>query len=210
MYRTPPEREPEVQPPRELIYDATDETAGRADGMSALFRHVSLPIIVCMVATWLAGSGVGTAALVGAVVYSVWSWRTRKKRGGAVLRIERNVLSVEIRADRELHDRIRLGDLADVVLDTKTIERVQDGTSAIPGMRLIDSKVGPKVDTCRIVLVGTGGREVLLTKEYLPHMHATEWLGKIRTFLRKHGWEPESEREPKSRDENEGEKQSER
>jgi hypothetical protein len=194
MYRTPAAREPEVRPPRELLYDATDDTAGRADGMTALFRHVSLPILACMVVTWLVGPTTGALMLVVAAAYSAWSWRTRKKRGGALLRVERDVLSVELRGEREHHDRIRLSDLADVVLDTKTIERVVDGTSAIPGMRLIDSRVGPKVDTCRIVLVGTGGREVLLTKDYLPHMHATEWLGKIRTFLRKHGWEPESER----------------
>jgi hypothetical protein len=29
----------------------------------------------------------------------------------------------------------------------------------------------------------------------LPHFEATDWLGRIRVFLRKHGWVPEDERE---------------
>src|SRR5262249_20724692 len=104
---------------------------------------------------------------------------------------------------RELHERFRLSDLANVSLDIKTIERVMDGDSAIPAMRFIDAKVGPKVDTGRIVLVGTNGREVRLTDDFLPHMHCTEWLGKVRAFLRKHGWLPEDEREtPSSRSPN--------
>jgi hypothetical protein len=70
-----------------------------------------------------------------------------------------------------------------------------DGDGAIPAMRFIDAKVGPKVDTARIVLIGASGREVRLTEDYLSHMHATEWMGKIRVFLRKHGWLPEDERE---------------
>jgi hypothetical protein len=193
-YRTPAEREPEPRPPREFFYDAIDETAGRADGMIALVRHFSLPVMASMPVAWLLGQMAGFAALAGAAGYSVWSWRSRKKRGGAVLRVQRDVLAVEILGKHEFHDRLPIPDLADVVLDIKTIERVMEGASAIPAMRLIDPTVGPKVDTARIVLVGSAGREIPLTKDYLPHMHATEWLGKIRTFLRKHGWVPADER----------------
>jgi hypothetical protein len=195
MYRTPAEKEPAERPPRELFYAATDDAAGRADGMLALFRHVSVPILAAAGIGWLGGSIAGGAALAGGTAVSVWSWRTRKSRGGAVLAVEGGVLTVEVRGKRALHDRFRLGDLADVALDVRTIERVMEGGSAIPAVRFIDSKVGPKVDTARIVLVAESGREVPLTSEYLPHMHATEWLGKIRVFLRKHGWVPESERE---------------
>jgi hypothetical protein len=195
MYRTAAEKEPEARPATEFFYNATDETAGRADGMIAFIRHFSLPVLAFSLVAWIAGQMAGIAALAGASAYSVWAWRTRKERGGAVLNVQRDVLAIEVRGKRTLHDRLRLSDLADVVLDIKTIERVMDGHSAIPAMRFIDSKVGPKVDTARIVLVGAGGREVPLTNDYLPHMHATEWMGKIRTFLRKHGWVPESERE---------------
>jgi hypothetical protein len=195
MYRTPAVREPEARPARELVYEANDETARRSDGMSALFRHFSLPLLLAGVVGWLAGPVAATAALAGAAAYSVWSWRSRKRLGGAVLTVDRDVLAIELREKRPTYDRVSLGDLADVVLQIKTIERVMDGGSAIPAVRFIDSKVAPKVDTARIVLVRASGEEVPLTSEYLPHMHATEWLGKIRTFLRKHGWVPEDERE---------------
>jgi hypothetical protein len=193
-YRTLAEREPEVRPPTGFFYDAVDETAGRADGMIAFVRHFSPPVLVSMPVAWVAGEIGGFAALAGAAGYSVWSWRARKRRGGAVLRVQRDVLAVEILGKHPFHDRLRLSSLADVVLDIKTIERVMDGGSAIPAMRLIDPTVNPKVDTARIVLSLAGGREIPLTKDYLPHMHATEWLGKIRTFLRKHGWVPDDER----------------
>jgi hypothetical protein len=195
MYRTPAVREPEARPPRELVYEAIDESARRADGLSALFRHFSLPFLLAMLVAWLAGPAAATAALVGAAAYSAWSWRSRKRGGGAVLTVDRDVLAIELRDKRPTCDRVRLGDLADVALQIKTIERVTDGGSVIPAVRFIDSKVGPKVDTARIVLVRASGQEVPLTSEYLPHMHATEWMGRIRTFLRKHGWVPEDERE---------------
>ena len=46
----------------------------------------------------------------------------------------------------------------------------------------------------RIVLVAKSG-EVPLTEAYLANVDVTEWFGKTRVFLRKHGWLPESERE---------------
>jgi hypothetical protein len=194
MYRTPAEKDAQGTP-RELTYDATDEGAGRGDGMLVLFRHVSLPLLACAAAGWLGGQIVGLAALGGAGAYSVWAWRNRKKRGGAVLAVRDAELVVNVRGRRALQESFALRELADVTLDVKTIQRVSEGSSAIPAMRFIDSKVGAKVDTARIVLVGPGGREVPLTDEFLPHMHATEWLGKIRSFLRKNGWVPDDERD---------------
>jgi hypothetical protein len=195
MYRTPAAREPENRPPRELVYDATDATAARTDGQLALFRHFSLPILASILVGWVAGGNAGIAAFVCAAAYSIWAWRTRRRRGGAVLTVDRDVLAIEMRGKRAHHDRVRLDDLVDIVLDIKTIERVMEGSSPIPAVRFIDSNVAPKVDTARIVLVRASGQEVPLTTDYLPHMHATEWLGKIRSFLRKHGWVPEDERE---------------
>jgi hypothetical protein len=179
--------------PRELDYAPMDESAGR-DGQLALVRHVSMPLFGAVVGAWLIGPLGGAVALVMAIAASVWMWRTRKKAAGARLRVDGDVLSVSlVRSGRE--ESFRLDDLANVELDTKTIERVMEGGSAIPAMRFIDAKIGPKVETARIVLVSESGRQVWLTEEYLPHFDATEWLGKIRVFLRKHGWVPEDERE---------------
>ena len=193
MYRTPAERGTEDRPPKELVYDALDES--RSGSQTALFQYFGLPIVAGLAMGAFTGPTGGLLGLVAGGAYSAWSWRGRKKAGGAVLRVEGEVLSVTVRGGKERNERILLGDLANVTLDIKTIERVTEGDSAIPAMRFIDAKVGPKVDTARIVLVSASGRQVTLTQDYLAHMSATEWLGKIRVFLRKHGWLPEDERE---------------
>jgi hypothetical protein len=193
VYRTPAEKAPEDRPPRELVYDALDES--RSGSQIALFQYFGLPILAGLALGAFTGSTGGLLGLLGGAGYSAWSWRGRKKAGGAVLRVDDGVLSVTVRGPKERNERLRLDDLANVTLDIKTIERVTEGDSAIPAMRFIDAKVGPKVDTARIVLVSAGGRQVHLTEDYLAHMSATEWLGKIRVFLRKHGWLPEDERE---------------
>jgi hypothetical protein len=192
VYRTPAEKEKEPAPPKELVYQATDDSGAST---IALFQYFGLPLVAAAGLAALAGSIAGVVGLVAGGAYSFWSFRNRKDAGSAVLRVENEVLLVEVRGGKPIHERFRLGDLANVSLDVKTIERVTDGDSAIPAMRFIDAKVGPKVDTARIVLTGEGGREVRLSEDYLAHMHAVEWLGKIRTFLRKHGWVPEDERE---------------
>ncbi len=176
------------------MYHALDDSASRADGYLALFRHFSVPALSLIFATLAFGVVCGLVALVGSAAYSAWSWRTRKRRGGAVLTVEGDALTIEGLGRRAIHERFALSELVDVALDIKTIERVLEGGSPIPAMRFTDTTVGPKVDTARIVLVSQDGRELPLTTQYLPHMHATEWLGKIRTFLRKHGWVPEDER----------------
>jgi hypothetical protein len=184
---------PHADAPRELTYAPMDDSAGR-DGQLSLVKHVSMPLIGAVLGAWLFGPVGGVVALTAAVSASVWMWRTRKKTPGARLVVDAGVLSVLLTSPGR-EERFRLDDLANVELDIKTIERVMDGGSAIPAMRFIDSKIGPKVDTARIVLVSESGRQVRLTEEFLPHFDATEWLGKIRVFLRKHGWVPEDERE---------------
>lgn len=94
-----------------------------------------------------------------------------------------------VHAGRRPLARARLRDIEDVALDTKSIRPVQEGGSAIPAVRFIDSKVGPGIDVARIVLVGDG-RSVRLHEDHVAHMTATEWVGKIRVFLRKNGWVP--------------------
>lgn len=167
--------------PHEFLYAPRNERGG-GEGLITLYRHFSVPILVGAVGGWVAGPAGGSVAFVGGVVYAVWAWRTRKDAGGAILRIENDALHVEILGPHPLHECIGLGDLADVTLDLKAIERVGDGDSAIPAMRLIDSKVGPKIDNARIILVTTGGRELKLTEAFLPHFDAADSLGKMRVF----------------------------
>ena len=192
-YRTPGEMDPRRRRSRELEY--LPRKAGGHDGLLVLYRLFSLPFMVATAAASVAGSAGGVAGLLGAGAYSVWSWRARKRGGGAILRVEGDLLIVAVRGDASLTESFRLSDLANVALDVKTITRVIDDAGPVPGARLIGPRVATKVDIARIVLVEGGGREVLLTEEYVAHLEATDWLGKIRVFLRKHGWVPEDERD---------------
>ena len=168
---------------------------GPDGGMLVLYGLSGLPFMLTTAAGWIAGSAWAIAGLVGCAAAVLWTWRAGKRVGGAVLSVEGGVLTVALRDRHIIYESLQLVDLADVTLNLRTIERVVDGDSAIPAMRLVSPRVGPNLDTAQIVLVDTGGREVVLAEEYLPHFEATDWLGRIRVFLRTNGWVPEDERE---------------
>jgi len=130
--------------------------------------------------------------LAAGAAYGAWQWRRRSRARSVVLRVSSRELTAH--EGRRGLARIRLDDLEDVSLDVKTIRRVVEGPGAVPGARFIDSKMSLDIDVARIALVG-GGHTVLLNEEYIAHMTATEQLGKIRAFLRKHGWLPFDERQ---------------
>jgi len=185
----------ESGPPAELVYSANDASR-RGSSAVVMFQLFSAPLVVGLILSQIGG---GTLALGGMIVaggVAIWWWKRAPHAGGVVLRVEGNELSV-LSANRKIEkERFALDDV-DVVLDTKTIQKVQEGGSAIPAMRFIDATVGPELDTARIVVVGKR-RRLALTEDYVTHMDATEWFGKIRVFLRKNGWIPADERAPES------------
>jgi hypothetical protein len=192
MYREAAAQSERERPPAELVYDGIDRGGRRLPGVG-LVQAFSLPVVI---AGALSAKVSPTAGLVGLVVSGaagVW-WLRRPPQSGVVLRVEHGELLVIPRGKKEPKARFKLTNLTNVALDTKTIQRVEDGGSAIPAMRFADSRVGPELDTARIVLVPRQGSSLPLTEAHVAHMDATEWLGKIRVFLRKHGWVPADER----------------
>lgn len=193
MYRESATIDPKERPPSELVVALKGQD--RRSSAVILFQLFTIPMLV---AALLSATVTPVAGLVGLVVtgsFFLWRWRKRAQTGTIVMTVEAGELVVQ--AGRRALARIRLGDLEDVALDTKAIRPVQEGGSAIPAVRFIDSKVGPEIDVARIVLVGEG-RSVRLHEDHVAHMTATEWLGKIRVFLRKNGWVPVDETGPKS------------
>lgn len=195
MYRESAAVKIEEREPAELAYAAMDRSRRGKSGM-ALLQLFSFPAAAGVALSMLAGPTAGLVGLVGAGAGAVWWWRRAPHVGAVVLRVENGELCVLSGDGKREDHRFRLDDV-DVVLDTKTIQRVQEGGSAIPAMRFIDATVGPELDTCRIVVVARGTR-VPLSDDYVAHMDASEWFGKIRVFLRKNGWTPADEREPES------------
>ncbi len=194
-YRTPPDG-PRALARRsnEFVYAPRNDER-RRDGLLVVYWLLSVPLLLMKLGGWLAGSIGAILGLVGGATGAVWRWRARTRRGGAVLSVEGGVLSVAIRGRRLTRESLRLRDLATVTLDLEAVERIADGPSAIPAVRLLSPALQPKLDVARIVLVDLKGREVRLTEEYASHSDATLWMGKIRLFLRGQGWVPEDERE---------------
>ena len=199
VYRAPKLPEETEPPPRELTYVATNHE--RKGFHYAWMQLFVVPVVCTIVVAGIFGNAfltVGTLVAAFALAY-----RFRKKAttaDGAVLRVEEGELKVFTRGGVAPVAIIKLRDLADVRLDIKTIERVQDGDSMVAAVKFTNTTVGPAVDQARIVLVGRKTKKdperlkVHLTEEYFAHMDATEWLGKVRVFLRKHGWLPADER----------------
>ena len=189
MYREQASRSSADEPPRELVYAVAQRD--RSSSAATMFKLFSLPLLAAVLLAMFVTPNAGWAGLAAGAAWSYWSWRRGKTDDRVILRVENGVLAIGPVGEEKA--RIRLADLTNVSLDGKSIQRVEDGGSAIPAMRFIDSKVGPEVDIARIVLVRTDLPDLPLTAEHVAHMEATEWLGKIRVFLRKHGWVPEDE-----------------
>jgi hypothetical protein len=137
-------------------------------------------------------AGLAAAFLVGA---GLVLWR-RRAGGGVVLRVDGGLLEVRRRPSREVVARFRLVDLLDVALDTKPENVIQDGASTIPAVAFAESRVGATIDKARIVLVRALPELTFpLVEGRGSYSEAAEELGRIRVFLRKHGWVPLDERD---------------
>jgi hypothetical protein len=178
-------------PPREHLYEPIHR---RAFNSAAPGCIVGAPIAVGAI---VAGMGFPIAGLVAAIGSGVGLWFLHKKsrsRGSILFTVDGGRLIIERRDSNELGDAISLGAIEDVVLDTKTVERVQDGSPLIPALQAINATVGPPADTARIEIV-TRKRSIFLTNEFLSYTETSDAIAKLRVFLRKNGWVPIDERE---------------
>ncbi len=179
-------------PPRELVVSSVDRSRRGTSGFLT-FQIFTLPLVVGAVLGALTPPPVALGGFLLSVVGCFVWWKRAPHAGTVMLRVDGDALLLLSANGKRETARFALKDV-DVTLDTKTIQRVQEGDSAIPAMRLIDARVGPEVDTARILIEG-GGKKVPLSSDHVAHMEASEHFGKIRVFLRKHGWVPHDERD---------------
>lgn len=172
--------------------------AAQADAEKAWFAGtglVALPLVLgiglAQVNPWGGYVGFG----IGAACSLLW----RKYRNDpVVLRVDGGRFTVGHVRKKAVAFDVALADLLDVRLETKEVRRLQEGPHAVVGVRYEDSRTVTSTEHGRLVLVHlAGGRKVEhpLMKDFVAHMEATEWLSKVRVFLRKHGWTPADERE---------------
>jgi hypothetical protein len=137
----------------------------------------------------------GSIGLVAAGLSLGWLyWKRRRSKlvPRAKLRVQGDVLYLSGPAFSPPIS-LQLGELLDVYLDTKTIQRVQENPGPVPDLRFINATVSGEMDTARIALEAQS-ETFFLTEQHVSHTDANEWFSKIRRFLRKHGWVPEDER----------------
>src|SRR6185295_8416948 len=179
----------------ELVYVAGDHERHSAPARSAM----QIGILGGVGGVIVAAAGfpsVGAALLGVASVLGIWRWRRAPEVAGIAIAVERGDLRVTNRSTKKSLLDIRLVNLLDVALDTKSIRKVMPGKDAIPAVQFINTSVGPEVDVARIVFhLADEAEPVHLSDQFLAHMDAVEWVGKIRSFLRKSGWVPADERE---------------
>lgn len=179
----------------ELIYVAGDRERHTAPVRSAMQGGMVGGVGGVIIAA--AGfPSIGAALLGVAAALGVWRWRRAPEVAGITIAVERGDLHIAHRTTKEPLLDVRLVSLLDVALDTKSIRKVMPGKDAIPAVQFINTSVGPEVDVARIVFHLADEQEpVRLSDQFLAHMDAVEWVGKIRSFLRSHGWVPADERE---------------
>jgi hypothetical protein len=93
--------------------------------------------------------------------------------------------TVQVRRERpgrsRAQVRIALADLLDVTLERQSHASGRGGTST-ERVRIALERRAPEAP-------------VFVPEERVTPIEAQEWYGKVRVFLRKNGWVPESERE---------------
>lgn len=166
----------------ELVIDATPAPGDSSDGAGSAMAPFAM---TALAAGLLAKLVSGTAALVAlglAVVVLVA--RRKSSEGRFVLRVVEGGPNATLEVTRERRTgpavRIALSELVDVTLDRASHASGRGG-SATERVRLAFDRRAPD-------------GSIYVPEDRVTPIEAQEWYGKVRVFLRKHGWVPESER----------------
>lgn len=132
---------------------------------------------------------IAAAVALGAAVYA---WTRRSPSGDVQVSVAGDSLLVA--APGRPPARFALADLRNVEIERKAIKRVtyqQHAFDALPS-----TEVSGDVELARIVLSVEGQPDAVpLVEAWAPVFVCTERFGKVRSFLRAHGWLPLPERD---------------
>jgi hypothetical protein len=165
-------------PPRELVVDCTPAPGDSSDGAgSAMLPFVLTALAAGALAKYVSPAAALVPLAIAVVVVII---RRQSHEGRFVLRIEDGTLEVTRERPRAVAVRVALADVLDVTLDKKTHASGRGG-SATERVRLALERRAPDAP-------------VFVPDERVTPIEAQDWYGKVRVFLRKHGWVPENER----------------
>lgn len=168
-------------PPRELIVDAQPAPGDASSGSGAGMAPIVLPVIAAGFLAKYVSLSAGIVALGGGV--ALYVLRKKPDLGRFVLRVDDGTLVVRRERAKDDVARFALDDVVDVTLD-KELHNTSGGRGGASAER---------------VHIALQRREpeapILLPEARITPIEGQEWQAKVRVFLRKHGWLPESERE---------------
>ncbi len=106
--------------------------------------------------------------------------RHKPNRGRFILRVDGEFLEIDREKKGDPPPRVLLADVVDVTLDRQAQPAGRGGAAGAERVRLsIDLRAGDPL---------------FVPEDRLTPIEAQEWYGKVRVFLRKHGWAPANER----------------
>lgn len=190
-YREPVEAEVRVVPPRLAVAwnDAEQDSRWK---IYLRAYYAMLLVLGLLGAVALASPPLAAALGLALLVY----WFVRRgpeKATGFTLDVADGALTIT-RAGSEEAETVALSEVRDVEVERKNIQRVsyqQGAFDAVP-----TTELSGDLDVARIVVVYEGDRpRTRLTETYATGFVCMEHFGKVRSFLRKHGWKPVGERD---------------
>lgn len=169
----------EPDPPRELVVDAQpapgDASSGSGSGMA--------PIVLPVIAAGFLAKYVNLSAAIIALGAGIALYVLRKAPdlGRFVLRIEDGMLVVARERSKDVVARIAITDVLDVTLDKEMHNAGGRGGASAERVHIALQRREPDA-------------AILLPEARITPLEGQEWQGKVRVFLRKHGWLPFDER----------------
>lgn len=161
---------------RELIVDAKPAPGDASDGSGTAIGRIAVPIGAAALLAKFVSPYAGLAGLAGAVV--VLLLLRKPDEGRTVLTVADGALTVRRERLPAPLATMSLADVLDVTIDRET---QQQGPTSKERVRLVLERPSP-------------ADPIFIPAARITSIEAQEWYGKVRTFLRSHGWLPKDER----------------
>jgi hypothetical protein len=168
----------EAGAPKELLVDARPAPGDQASSSGMASLPFVAPAAVGGLLAKYVSPAMGLFGLAASILVVVLLRKPRE--GRFVLRVEGDVLEVRREKRADPVAQIALADVVDVTIDRQAHQGSARG--------------GAAAERAHIALERRGEEPVHVPDERVTSIEAQEWHGKIRVFLRKHGWVPEDER----------------
>lgn len=185
-YRTGAEPEAQTPPPPSFEREWTDARAAGSSWAIYQLLFVGLVVALMLGSAWWP---IGAAGLVTVVGYL---YHRRREQRPVALRAEVREGALTVR----FHDKTMLvaplSTVLDIVVDRSEIQRVTYHQGV--GEPLPNTQVSGGVQVGRLAARMADDREVRLTETAANDSTCMETFGKLRVFLRAHGWKPADER----------------